>query len=758
MGILDERVYAPDCAISDTSAEDYYNWTDTFGHFTEDGSTYVIERKDTPRPWLHFMANRHVYACISNEGNGFLRHARGYNITKQWERDWYYTHEPCGKRVIILEIDGKAYDFFADATNFIEYVSTGSAKFVGDVAGVHAEFTLFVPNERPCECWKIHLESATPKTVKVTVEQEWQFDFYIGYDPTPAEVSTDGNVAWARKCGFVCSFGMSGDAAASVSKGFQCRGHKAEDVNFEITTAHLERTVIVDGATDIYVLSGAGYGEEEGESVLDLLEPAVWEAEFAAMQKKWDERVHRNYCKTPNANFDRFVNYWLKNQLQLTFNFDRSHPTVGYRDGLQDSWGYMLVDPEEAKGKLVRTLAHMLPDGRCPRQYYRWADEGHDFRDFSDSITWVGLTLTSYIKETGDVGILDEEIGFLGSDETSTVEEHVLRGLNSLYTLRGKNGLVRMRGGDWLDGLEGMNKYGEDATSVWVTVAAYHAQNKMAELFDFVGKPELAKLMRERSAEYKEVVNRVAWDGNWFVYAFYEDGEPLGGAENLEGKIHANVQTWALLSGIVDDPDRIRRIEKSMNRYLQTPYGPMLMYPPYVFHGERAGRLQRQRPGTFGNGAVYNHAAGFKVFADVARKDYDDALDTFLRAIPNHPDNSDRRRTSEPYAVGNVYYGTVHHRAGMNLFTWWTATVAWLMHGAYEEILGVYADYEGVTLDPHVPIDWDTYSADKFYRGTMYHITFERTDGEKGVWLDGVKQASNTVQSDKSECAVLVKF
>jgi len=183
----------------------------------------------------------------------------------------------------------------------------------------------------------------------------------------------------------------------------------------------------------------------------------------------------------------------------------------------------------------------------------------------------------------------------------------------------------------------------------------------------------------------------------------------------------------------------------------------MLLYPPYVFHGERCGRLQRQRPGTFANGAVYNHAAGFKVFADVARGDYDDALDTLQRAMPGHPDNSDTCRIGEPYAVGNVYFGTHHPRYGMNLYTWWTATTDWLIHGGFEQILGVKAGYHGLEITPHVPMDWKQYKVDKTYRGTRYHIILERGEN-KGIWLDGVKQQDTCIRSDKKECIVKVIF
>ena len=68
---------------------------------------------------------------------------------------------------------------------------------------------------------------------------------------------------------------------------------------------------------------------------------------------------------------------------------------------------------------------------------------------------------------------MNRELPFLDSDETATLEEHIFRSLDYLYYSRGKNGLILMRDGDWLDGLSGLNKFGADATSAWVTVAAF---------------------------------------------------------------------------------------------------------------------------------------------------------------------------------------------------------------------------------------------------------------------------------------------
>ena len=86
------------------------------------------------------------------------------------------------------------------------------------------------------------------------------------------------------------------------------------------------------------------------------------------------------------------------------------------------------------------------------------------------------------------------------------------------------------------------------------------------------------------------------------------------------------------------------------------------------------------------------------------------------------------------------------------------ATPAWLLCGAFEQILGVYSDYDGLTLTPHTVSEWTEYSVRKLYRETVYNITFKRDSAEKGIWLDGVKQSGSTVISDKPECNVIVKF
>ena len=45
-------------------------------------------------------------------------------------------------------------------------------------------------------------------------------------------------------------------------------------------------------------------------------------------------------------------------------------------------------------------------------------------------------------------------------------------------------------------------------------------------------------------------VNRAAWAGGWYVYAFNDRGEPIGSKKNRQGKIHLNVQSWSIFTGV----------------------------------------------------------------------------------------------------------------------------------------------------------------------------------------------------------------
>lgn len=131
-------------------------------------------------------------------------------------------------------------------------------------------------------------------------------------------------------------------------------------------------------------------------------------------------------------------------------------------------------------------------------------------------------------------------------------------------------------------------------------------------------------------------MNRVGWDGEWYVYGFTGSGKPIGSKLNREGKIHLNARPWAVLSGLADGK-RAKSAMKSVEKHLGTALGPVLMTPPYVHEAAEVGRIARLEPGTFENASIYQHAVSFHIFANLAIGEKEKAFRTFVNLLPTNP-------------------------------------------------------------------------------------------------------------------------
>jgi cellobiose phosphorylase len=520
-------------------------------------------------------------------------------------------------------------------------------------------------------------------------------------------------------------------------------------------------TIDVDGGEQtVELISGAGISEAGFAAMrTKYSEPGAASSELRCIQKLWTKRLDALSCRIPDENVQNFLNAWLKNQLYLTFNFVRAGQK-GYRDTLQDAWGMALLDAENAKKRLYEILSHQYSDGTAPRQYSCFSDGDHDTRRFMDSPVWIPRTLSDLIKETGDFSILREKLPFLDSPETASIDEHVFRALDYLYRHRGKHGICLTGDGDWNDALEGISKDG-DAESAWLTVALYDAMKIMHELYTAAAETGKAKILYERAEEIKNIVNEAAWDGEWYVYGFTGSGNPIGSKKNKEGKIHLNVQSWAVFSGLAE-PEKANRAMNSVFKYLDSPLGPVLLSPPYVDEADEVGRIANLEPGTFENGSIYQHAVAFYIYSLLAENfnAREKALAAFRNLLPANPENFDCRRTSEPYCTGNYYCGSGHPRYGQNFFTWFTGNASWLLRAGFDELLGVKADFNGLKISPSVPECWNEFSVKRTFRGCEYSIQFSKSRDNSGhICVDGQEITGNVIPvSNNKHCEVTVQY
>ncbi len=774
----DKIIYDCDTSSYWVSPADYDNRDKTFGRFIDDGAAYEITDNNTPRPWLNYLCNDSIASCVSNTASGFVFYRMGLLRITRYDHiiDYLPRSFKNGREIFLVDSEsGREWNVFAESENTRCVHRPGYSTITARVDGIEVELVVYVCLKDPAECWTVRIRNRSGRGRNFTVrfEQVWTFSKFgfhtaddgIPYLTTPGKdlaVRAESNALWAHCTDSEMPFELSGVFLSPQAKGAECidmceTRKDGREFTFKLCRLTASADLEADGEARFDVLNAADQSADTVESLgKKYNSPETFDAEFEALTARQRELADSPSCQIPDKNLQNFLNYWFKNQMSLTFRFIGCGYT-GYRDTLQGTWGYTLVDPPAARVRLTRALAHMAEDGSCPRQFSPVGDD-HDMRKFMDSATWIPRTLADYIRETGELSLMDEPVAYLNSDLEESVGEHVWRALDLLFSNLGAHGLCLTGDGDWNDALEGISKCG-DAESAWLTMALFDAQNTMADLYDRSGCGDRGEILRQRSAQLKDSLNSSAWDGDWFMYGFTGTGKPIGSKSNTEGRIHLNAQTWAIMTGLADE-EQTSKIRAAVQEHLQTTLGPALLSPPYVKEAAEVGRIAKLEPGTFENGSVYQHAVTFKVMADFISGHASEGLEAMLNILPTNPDNFDCRRTSEPYTTGNYYCGPGHPRFGQNFFTWFTSTPAWLLRVGFDYLLGVRADYDGLVISPNVPDDWDNFSVRRNFRGTVYDIEFQRTSAEhRGIWTDGERIEGNKITpSDKPNVEVKVKF
>ena len=277
---------------------------------------------------------------------------------------------------------------------------------------------------------------------------------------------------------------------------------------------------------------------------------------------------------------------------------------------------------------------------------------------------------------------------FETTDESYSLYEHCRRALEK-GTTAGAHGLPLMGGGDWNDG---MNRVGMDGRgeSIWLGWFLHATLKRFAPL---------AALMKDDPAPYLQQAEKLsqaleahAWDGDWYLRAFYDDGSQLGSHENIECQIDSIAQSWAVLSGAAD-PARAAQAMESVNKRLvkQAEQMILLFTPPFDKSAHDPGYIKGYLPGVRENGGQYTHAAIWTAWAFAKLGQGDRAGELFHMLNPiSHADTPEKaaRYKVEPYVIAADIYSVPPH-IGRGGWTWYTGSSGWMYRLGIEAILGI---------------------------------------------------------------------
>ncbi|MGH9897936.1 MAG: GH36-type glycosyl hydrolase domain-containing protein, partial [Pyrinomonadaceae bacterium] len=492
---------------------------------------------------------------------------------------------------------------------------------------------------------------------------------------------------------------------------------------------------------EIAMLLGEGESSEKARSLITRFSklPAINEA-FEEVLAYWNDLLGTIEVKTPDATMNIMLNRWLLTQtlacrVWARSAFYQSGGAYGFRDQLQDVMALVYTKPDIIRSQILRAAARQFKEGDVQHWWHSPTGRGVRTRS-SDDLLWLPYVTSFYISVTGDESILDERVPFLDaplltegqdesymqptvSNETATIFEHCARTLDRSLGV-GVHGLPLMGSGDWNDGMNRVGNAGK-GESVWVGWFLYATLDNFTPFCEARGEQQRAQLFRQHMIDLHKALEEKAWDGDWYTRAYFDDGTPLGSAQNEECRIDSIAQSWGVISGAAEHQRGVRAMISVEEYLIRRGDGLVLLFmPPFNQSALDPGYIKGYVPGVRENGGQYTHAAIWAIIAYTLLGDGDRAGELFALLNPiNHASTRTgfHKYKVEPYVVAADVYALWPH-TGRGGWTWYTGSASWMYRAGLESILGFQLRAGRLHIDPCIPRNWREYVINYRHRTT----------------------------------------
>jgi cellobiose phosphorylase len=485
-----------------------------YGNFDDARREYVINRPDTPLPWVNYLGTEAYFGIISNTAGGysFYQDARLRRLTR-----YRYNNVPLdvGGRYLYLR-DNASGEFWSptwqptrtdldeyECRHGMSYTRISSAR-----SGIRAQTLYFAPLHETLEVWRLRVTNDRDTAVDLSVFSSVEFCLWDALDDASnyqrnysiGQVEVDDGVIYHKTeyrerrdhfAYFACSEPLAGydtqrEKFLGAYRGFEApavveRGESTNSIarGWQPVGSHHVKLALEPGATRevIFVL---GYAENPRTEKFDppesqtlnkrnvrpvidkWLQPSTVEDGLAELREYWSRLLSTLDVSTPDEDTNRMVNIWNAYQCMVVFNMSRSASSfetgigrgMGFRDSNQDLLGFVHLVPERARQRILDIAATQLPTGGAYHQYQPLTKRGNDGigSGFNDDPLWLILGVAAYLKESGDTSILDEQVPYDNDPATATpLYEHLQRSLQYTLDRLGPHGLPLIGRADWND-------------------------------------------------------------------------------------------------------------------------------------------------------------------------------------------------------------------------------------------------------------------------------------------------------------------
>jgi cellobiose phosphorylase len=794
-----------------------------FGHFDDSRREYVITNPCTPWPWINYLGNEDFFSLISNTAGGytFYKDAKFRRITR-----YRYNGVPMdsGGRYFYIRDNDTVWSpgWKPVKTELDSYECRHGMNYTlikGTKNGVSAEVLFFVPLKTWAEVQKLTLSNNSEETKKLKLFSlaEWclwnaasdmenfQRNFSTG------EVEIEGSVLYHKT-----EYKERRDHYAYYSVNAPIQGFDTDRESFiglyngfdepqavaegkpGMTVAHgwspiashyLEVELKPGEKKDLIFLLGYVENKEEDkweskgiinkrkakDTIARFDTVAKVDAALDELRRYWDDLLSVYSVRSGDGKLDRMVNIWNQYQCMITFCFSRSASFfesgigrgMGFRDSNQDLVGFVHQIPERARERIIDIASTQFADGGCYHQYQPLTKRGNNDigGGFNDDPMWLIFGTVSYIKETGDFGILDEMVPFDNDISVAkTLFDHLTVSFDHVICNLGPHKLPLIGRADWNDCLN-LNCFSNDPNESFQTTENKTQGSKaeslmIAGLFvvcgrDYIelcrqlGKNNEADRAQKHVDDMAEAVRKHGWDGEWFIRAYDYYGRKIGSKENEEGKIFIESNGWCTMAGIGKEEGMCKKALDSVKERLDCEQGIVLNNPAFTKYYIEYGEISSYPAGYKENAGVFCHNNPWVIIGETVIGRGDEAWEYFRKICPSYLEEISDLHKTEPYVYSQMIAGKDAFRPGEAKNSWLTGTASWNFYAISQFILGIQPGYKSLVIDPCIPKSWKEFTIQRKFRGAEYTITVKNPNGVcRGVQhmtVDGKKVEGNKV-------------
>lgn len=742
-----------------------------YGGFKNNGREYVIYNQDTPMPWSNIIANKNFGTIVTNNGCGYTYayNSGEFKITS-WTNDMVANDKSEGFR-----FNGKLFDPMKTTHGF------GYSILESESNDLKKEVTEFVALEDTVKFYLVKLTNKLDKAVSIDIDYWINPTFGNFEEKTSRHILTEfmgeDNYLKMRNVYSV----IYSDVAVFLSSDLPIDSAVCDKIL--VKSIHTKVKLEAQASDTFVFLMGCSQDDQKNLQLMQkFADVKAAKKELKAVKEYWNKNLGVIQVDSPDESFNFMINGWylyqtISSRILARAGFYQVSGAFGYRDQLQDTMNIVMTRPDLTRTQILTNAAHQFEEG----DVLHWWHEKNRFglrSRYKDDYLWLVYATANYLLVTEDYSILEEKVPYVVgeqlsnyehekglvfsySSEKATLLEHCLKSLHLSMNSLGVHHIPLMGGGDWNDG---MNKIGikGKGESVWLGFFLYFVIEKFMEVMKVYDKKFDVTEFKEFNSKLKENLNKKTWDGEYYLRAFFDNGDKLGSHENSECKIDLISQSFSILSKVAPK-ERIQKVITSVEENLVDDEKKIikLLSPPFEKSLNNPGYIMNYPKGIRENGGQYTHSTSWYIMALIQTGYYDRAYRYYQMINPvtrTMDAQSVKKYGVEPYVVAADIYSAERYPAKGG-WTWYTGSAAWFYQVGICEILGIVKRGTRLCFAPNIPISWDAYRATYTYGSTIYNIEIIKAKKES-VTLDHKKQEKQEIElvDDGREHLVTVHF